>query len=78
MLESLHQINFLYQFSLQFFLDVFSCVLTPATNPALDGKTDPAQRLSIITQALFSVSVVPWRGTPPKGYPLYSRTYCSF
>ena len=59
MLESLHQIHFLYQFSLQFFLDVFSCVLTPATNPALNGRTDPAERLSIITQALFSVSVTP-------------------
>ncbi|KAF0303391.1 Dynein heavy chain, cytoplasmic [Amphibalanus amphitrite] len=55
MLESLHQIHFLYQFSLQFFLDVFSCVLTPATNPALEGKTDSAERLNIITQALFSV-----------------------
>jgi len=53
MLESLHQIHFLYQFSLQFFLDVFSSVLT--SNPELAGKTEPAERLAIITQSLFSV-----------------------
>ncbi|XP_037072682.1 LOW QUALITY PROTEIN: dynein heavy chain, cytoplasmic-like [Pollicipes pollicipes] len=53
MLESLHQIHFLYQFSLQFFLDVFNCVLTK--NPGLQGKTDPNERLAIITQALFSM-----------------------
>ena len=54
MLESLHQIHFLYQFSLQFFINMFNVVLTK--NPALKGMTDPTERLAIITQSLFSVS----------------------
>jgi len=50
------QIHFLYQFSLQFFLEIFSCVLS--ANKHLDGVTNYANRLSIISTDLFQVSVM--------------------
>nr|XP_024214265.1 dynein heavy chain, cytoplasmic isoform X3 [Halyomorpha halys] len=52
-LDSLHQIHFLYQYSLKFFLDIFSAVLF--SNPSLDGLTDHTQRLGVITKQLFAV-----------------------
>jgi len=51
---SLSQIHFLYQFSLQFFLEIFSCVLS--ANNHLSGVTNYASRLSIIITDLFQVS----------------------
>ncbi|XP_040576126.1 dynein heavy chain, cytoplasmic [Lepeophtheirus salmonis] len=50
-IDNLHQIHFLYQYSLQFFLDIFHNVLV--NNPALNSVTDYSQRLSIITSQLF-------------------------
>ena len=50
-LEGLNQVHFLYQYSLHFFLDIYSDVLTK--NPRLDGITDPNARLSQITKDLF-------------------------
>ncbi|QQP51744.1 Dynein heavy chain_ cytoplasmiclike [Caligus rogercresseyi] len=50
-IDNLHQIHFLYQYSLQFFLDIFHNVLV--NNSALNNVTDYAQRLSIITSHLF-------------------------
>lgn len=47
------QIHFLYQYSLQFFLDIYHNVLYE--NPNLKGVTDHTQRLSIITKDLFQV-----------------------
>ena len=47
------QIHFLYQFSLQFFLEIFSCVLS--ANKHLHGITNYASRLSIISTDLFQV-----------------------
>lgn len=47
------QIHFLYQYSLQFFLDIYHNVLYE--NPNLKGITDHTQRLSIITKDLFQV-----------------------
>lgn len=46
------QIHFLYQYSLQFFLDIFTAVLSES-NEHLKGVTDYSQRLSIITTDLF-------------------------
>uniref|UniRef100_A0A5F7ZPZ3 Cytoplasmic dynein 1 heavy chain 1 n=1 Tax=Macaca mulatta TaxID=9544 RepID=A0A5F7ZPZ3_MACMU len=53
-MESLKQIHFLYQYSLQFFLDIYHNVLYE--NPNLKGVTDHTQRLSIITKDLFQVA----------------------
>ena len=50
-LEGLNQIHFLYQYSLHFFLDIYSDVLTK--NPNLNGVTEPNARLSRITRDLF-------------------------
>lgn len=47
------QIHFLYQFSLQFFLDIFSSIL--ANNKNLEGVTNYTARLSTITTDLFQV-----------------------
>lgn len=47
------QIHFLYQYSLQFFLDIYHNVLYE--NPNLKGVTDHTQRLSSITKDLFQV-----------------------
>jgi dynein heavy chain 1, cytosolic len=52
-MDSLNQIHFLYQYSLQFFLDIFSSVLL--NNPKLQGVSDHGQRLSVITGDLFNV-----------------------
>lgn len=51
-MDSLNQIHFLYQYSLKMFLDIFSTVLF---NNRLEGKSDFSERLSIITNHLFSV-----------------------
>ena len=48
------QVHFLYQFSLQFFLEIFSAILTENAN--LKDKKDYAQRLAVITKDLFQVS----------------------
>lgn len=50
-LEGLNQVHFLYQYSLQFFLDLYSDVLT--NNPNLAGMSDFNARLSQITKDLF-------------------------
>lgn len=52
-MDSLNQIHFLYQYSLKMFLDIFMTVLY--NNPKLEGKSDHAQRLTIITKDLFAV-----------------------
>lgn len=52
-MDSLNQVHFLYQYSLQMFLDIFSTVLY--SNRHLDGLTDYAARLTHITRDLFSV-----------------------
>merc|ERR1719481_1528091 len=51
-IESLHQVHFLYQFSLQFFLDIFHSLLSK--DQRLEGIKDPTQRLSVITSNLYS------------------------
>ena len=51
------QIHFLYQYSLQFFLDIYHNVLYE--NPNLKGVTDHTQRLSVITKDLFQVRASP-------------------
>ncbi|XP_049810824.1 dynein heavy chain, cytoplasmic isoform X3 [Schistocerca nitens] len=52
-MDSLNQIHFLYQYSLKFFLDIFSSVLH--NNPKLASLTDYRDRLGIITKDLFGV-----------------------
>nr|CAD7194334.1 unnamed protein product [Timema douglasi] len=52
-MDSLNQIHFLYQYSLKFFLDIFSSVLL--SNPKLSNTTDYGTRLAIITRDLFGV-----------------------
>ncbi|XP_075232643.1 dynein heavy chain, cytoplasmic isoform X3 [Lycorma delicatula] len=52
-MDSLNQIHFLYQYSLQFFLDIFSSVLL--NNPKLDSLSDYNTRLTTITKDLFAV-----------------------
>ena len=51
-IESLHQVHFLYQFSLQFFLDIYQGVLTK--DKRLEDIKDSAERLSAITKNLYS------------------------
>lgn len=53
-MDSLNQVHFLYQYSLQFFLEIFHAVLYNATR--LQGVTDYAARLSIITTNLFQMA----------------------
>ena len=45
----------MYQFSLQFFLDIFQTILNK--NPHLKGVADYGKRLSIITNDVFQVCV---------------------
>ncbi|KAK3755600.1 hypothetical protein QZH41_017589, partial [Actinostola sp. cb2023] len=52
-LEALHLVHFLYQYSLQFFLDIFQCVLY--NNPHLNAIKDPASRLKVLTSDLFQI-----------------------
>ncbi|EPY87752.1 dynein, cytoplasmic, heavy polypeptide 1-like protein [Camelus ferus] len=54
LLQALNEIHFLYQYSLQFFLDIYHNVLYE--NPNLKGVTDHTQRLSVITKDLFQVA----------------------
>lgn len=49
------QVHFLYQFSLQFFLDIFQCVLYE--NPKLKSMKDPQQRLKVLCSDLFQVNI---------------------
>ncbi|KAG0078658.1 hypothetical protein BGZ90_004687, partial [Linnemannia elongata] len=53
-MEQLNRLHHFYQFSLDFFSDIFNFVLHD--NPALNGIKDHAQRLDILTRDLFSVS----------------------
>ncbi|XP_069984453.1 dynein heavy chain, cytoplasmic isoform X5 [Penaeus vannamei] len=53
-LDALHQVHFLYQYSLHFFLDVFTDVLS--NNPNIKDHTDYTRRLSIITNDLFQLT----------------------
>jgi dynein heavy chain 1 len=55
-LESLNQVHFLYQYSLQFFLEIFESILV--ANPHLKGVGDYTKRLKIITQDLFQIVYV--------------------
>ncbi|GFO25932.1 dynein heavy chain, cytoplasmic [Plakobranchus ocellatus] len=50
-LEALQQVHFLYQYSLQFFLEIFHA--TTSNNPNLTGTKDYTQRLARITTDLF-------------------------
>ena len=52
-LESMNQVHFLYQYSLHFFLEIFGAVLHVEE---LNGVTDSARRLSILTKNLFQIS----------------------
>ncbi|XP_034246592.1 dynein heavy chain, cytoplasmic-like isoform X2 [Thrips palmi] len=52
-MDSLKRIHFLYQYSLQFFQDIFSSVLH--SNPRLQNVTDYNQRLAVVTKDLFGV-----------------------
>ncbi|XP_004348847.1 dynein heavy chain [Capsaspora owczarzaki ATCC 30864] len=54
-LDNLNQVHFLYQYSLQFFLDIFRHVISPQENTHLQGITDHAKRLDVLTHDLFSV-----------------------
>ncbi|KAG0320600.1 hypothetical protein BGZ99_004425, partial [Dissophora globulifera] len=53
-MEQLNRLHHFYQFSLDFFSDIFNFVLHD--NPALDSVKDYGQRLDILTRDLFSVS----------------------
>ena len=50
-IESLHQIHFLYQFSLQFFLDIYHSLLN---NSKMEEIKDSSERLTAITSQLYS------------------------
>ncbi|KAI8505360.1 Cytoplasmic dynein 1 heavy chain 1 [Branchiostoma belcheri] len=53
-MDSTHQIHFLYQYSLQFFLDIYHAVLYE--NSHLNGVTDYMARLNVIIKDLFQES----------------------
>ncbi|KRZ77608.1 Dynein heavy chain, cytoplasmic [Trichinella papuae] len=50
-LDHLNQMHFLYQYSLQFFMDIFMHVLNKKS--ILDGISDYSQRLNVITKNIF-------------------------
>ena len=50
-IDNLHQVHYLYQYSLKFFMDIFTNLLV--NNPALNDVKDYAKRLQIITQVRF-------------------------
>ncbi|KAI7825176.1 dynein heavy chain [Gamsiella multidivaricata] len=53
-MEQLNRLHHFYQFSLDFFSDIFNFVLHE--NPELNGVKDYGQRLDILTRDLFNVS----------------------
>ncbi|KAF9161045.1 hypothetical protein DFQ26_004928 [Actinomortierella ambigua] len=53
-MEQLNRLHHFYQFSLDFFSEIFNFVLHE--NPSLNGVTDYDQRLEILMRDLFSVS----------------------
>ena len=53
-METLSQIHYLYQYSLQIFLDMFESVVK--SNPNLNNVTGTTERLKIITNDLFTVA----------------------
>jgi len=53
-METLNQIHYLYQYSLQFFLDMFESVVKSNVN--LNNVTGTTERLKIITTDLFTVA----------------------
>ncbi|KAI8967648.1 dynein heavy chain [Mycotypha africana] len=53
-MEQLNLINHFYQFSLDFFYEIFEYVIH--ANPNLEGITDPNERLAILTRDLFSAA----------------------
>jgi len=52
-LENLNQVHFLYQYSLQFFLEIFNTVLL---SEGLKSSTDNAKRIELLTYQLFKVT----------------------
>lgn len=54
MLHHLYEVHFLYHYSLEFILDIFTVVLKSAQ---LESISDYDQRLTIITSNLFQVIV---------------------
>ncbi|XP_027203133.2 dynein heavy chain, cytoplasmic isoform X1 [Dermatophagoides pteronyssinus] len=57
-LEGLNQVHFLYQYSLQFFLDIFNDVLANSNGQQQQQISDYNQRLGNITKKLFEVVYV--------------------
>lgn len=55
-LYHLHEVHFLYRYSLDFLLDIFNDVLK---SPELESVKEPAKRLSIIINSLFQVCFLP-------------------
>ncbi|KAK9719430.1 dynein heavy chain [Basidiobolus ranarum] len=53
-MEQLNQLHHFYQFSLDFFYEIFNYVLS--VNPNLKGITDHHQRLEILTRDLFTIA----------------------
>ncbi|TPX36351.1 hypothetical protein SmJEL517_g01576 [Synchytrium microbalum] len=53
-MEQLSAVNHFYQFSLEFFLEIFGHVIH--SNSRLTGLSDESRRLSIITEELFKVT----------------------
>ncbi|KAG0049018.1 hypothetical protein BGZ83_006135 [Gryganskiella cystojenkinii] len=53
-MEQLNRLHHFYQFSLDFFSDIFNYVLHE--NPELNGVKDHGQRLEILTRDLFKIS----------------------
>jgi dynein heavy chain 1 len=67
-LEQLAAIHYLYQFSLDRFLGVFTHILT--NNPNLAAVTDPAARLAVLNTDLFAVTF----GMPCRAVPWSTRS----
>jgi dynein heavy chain 1 len=53
-MEQLNLVNHFYQFSLDFFYEIFEYVIH--ANPNLKGLTDPAERLEVLSRDLFSAA----------------------
>lgn len=52
-LEGLNSVHFLYQYALQFFLEIFQSILYD--NEKLKDQKDPGIRLNVLTECLFQV-----------------------
>lgn len=74
-MEQLNLVNHFYQFSLDFFYEIFEYVIH--ANPNLKGISDPDRRLEILSRDLFSAAYKrASRSLIHEDYPMYAVLLC--